>query len=249
MSSFSDGTCVYTIRPGDSLWMIAQRFQTTVQAIMLANPSLSENYLRVGQIIYMPQGCRPPMPSGPQCEGISTFEQMLSNHMRLLWEQHVYWTRMLMLSIAFNLPDVEFVAARLLRNPKDFEAALRPFYGEDVAAKFATLFTDHLTIAAELVNAAKAGDSAAAADAERRWYANADQIANFLGRINPYWSAREWQKMLYDHLTMTKTEAVDILTQKYANSINTFEQIEQQALMMADVMTHGTTKQFPQQFR
>lgn len=137
----------------------------------------------------------------------------------------------------------------LLRNPKDFEVALRPLYGEDIAVKFAELFTSHLTIAAELVKAAKEGDSAAAADAERRWYANADQISAFLGSINPYWSAQEWQKMLYDHLAMTKTEAVDILPQKYADSISIFENIEQEALAMADMMIRGIVKQFPQYFR
>lgn len=250
MSSFFEETCAYTIRPGDNLWIIAQRFQTTVQAIMSANPFLSQNNLQIGQIIYLPKGCRPqrkPLP--PRCKGISAAQLTLSNLMRLLWQQHVYWTRMLILSIAFSLPDEDFVAARLLRNPKDFEAALRTYYGNELAARFAALFTDHLTIAAELVKAAKAGDSAAAADAERRWYANSDEIAQFLGAINPYWSAHEWQKMLYDHLTMTKTEAVDILTQKYAISINTFEKIEQEALMMADMMTQGIVKQFPNQFR
>ena len=156
---------------------------------------------------------------------------------------------MVILSMAFGLPDTEFVTNRLLRNPKDFEAALRQYYGGNVAAKFAELFTSHLTIAAELVQAAKAGDSAAATDAEKRWYANADQIAAFLGSINPYWSAQEWQKMLYDHLAMTKDEAVDILTQKYADSINMFENIERQALDMADMMTQGIVKQFPQYFR
>ena len=243
------GTCSYTIRTGDSLWKIAQRFLTTTQAIMMVNPTLDENNLRIGQIIYIPQKCNacsiPPHPLG---NGISKAEQTLNNHMRLLWEQHVYWTRLFILGTAFDLPDMEFVANRLLRNPKDFEAALKPFYGEDSAAKFAKLFTSHLTIAAELVKAAKAGDSAVAADAEKRWFANADEIAAFFGEINPNWSERDWRKMMYDHLTMTKAEAVYILTQKYEDGITAFDNIEQQALMMADVMTQGIVKQFPQYF-
>ena len=217
---------------------------------MSANPMLNENNLRIGQVICIPKKCRTQhMPSQSITECISKTQLTLSNHMRLLWSQHVYWTRLFILSTAFELPDVEYVTNRLLRNPKDFEAAMKPFYGERIAAKFAELLTSHLTIAAELVMAAKAGDNAAAADAERRWYANADEIAAFLSSINPYWSAQEWRKMLYDHLAMTKTEAVDILTQKYENSINTFEQIEQQALTMADVMTQGLVKQFPQLFK
>ena len=245
MSTCPVGTCPYTVRSGDSLWLIAQRFHTTTQAILSANPLLTEYNLRIGQAICIPQERRPTrVPARPLSKSISKAQQTLSNHMRLLWEQHVYWTRMVIVSMAFGLPDTEVVTNRLLRNSKDFEAALRPFYGANLAAKFAELFTDHLVIAAELVQAAKAGDSAAAADAERRWYANADQIAAFLGSINPYWSAQEWRKMLYDHLAMTKEVAVDILTQRYAESINVFENIEQQALAMADMMTQGIVKQF-----
>lgn len=244
------GTSPYTIQSGDSLSLIAQRFHTTVQAIASANPLLDQNNLRVGQTICIPNGYSiPQMPAHSSIRSISPKEQALSNQMRLLWEQHVYWTRMFILSVAFGLPDTEAVTARLLRNPKDFEAALRPLYGEATAAKFAKLFTEHLTIAAELVKAAKAGNSAAAADAEKRWYANADQIAAFLASINPFWSAQEWRKMLYDHLAMTKTEAVDILTGKYTDSIGVFEKIEKEALMMADEMTAGIVKQFPQNFK
>ncbi len=238
----------YTIKSGDSLWLIAQRFHTTIQEIASANSGLDVNNLYIGQMICIPQRYGQ-TPAQSMTMGISKAEQTLSNHMRLLWEQHVYWTRMVILSIAFGLPDTEFVTNRLLRNPKDFETALRTFYGENIAAKFAGLFTSHLTIAAELVKAAKANYTAAAADAEKRWYANADQIAAFLGSINPYWSAQDWQKMLYDHLAMTKAEAVDILTQKYSDSISMFEIIEREALAMADMMTQGIVKQFPQYFR
>jgi hypothetical protein len=169
----------------------------------------------------------------------------LNNHLRMLWEQHVFWTRLTILSIVFNLPDVDFVTNRLLRNPKDFKAALKLFYGDRIASRFADLFTSHLVIAAELVRAAKAGDNAAAADAEKRWYANADEIAAFLAGINPYWSERDWKAMLHKHLAMTKSEAVDMLTGKYAESISVFDQIEKQALEMADVMTNGIVRQFP----
>ena len=204
------------------------------------------NNLYIGQIICIPQEYAA-VPGQPSPAG-SRAEETLSNHMRLLWEQHVYWTRMVILSIAFGLPDADSVTSRLLHNPKDFEAVFKTFYGEEIAAKFAELFTNHLTIAAELVKAAKDNNSAAAADAEKRWYANADQIAAFLSSINPYWSAQEWQKMLYDHLAMTKAEAVDILTQKYSDSIAMFENIEREALTMADIMTMGIVRQFPRNF-
>jgi hypothetical protein len=173
----------------------------------------------------------------------------LNNMLRLLWEQHVWWTRSFIISVAFSLPDLNFVTARLLRNPRDFQAALEPLYGPGIAAEFARLFTEHLTIAAELVQAAKAGDTARAADAERRWYINADQIASFLARINPFWSEEEWRAMLHEHLAITKDEAVAILSGNFERGIQIFDQVELQALETADLMTEGIVRQFPRRFR
>jgi hypothetical protein len=175
---------------------------------------------------------------------ISETQAGLNNYLRLLWEQHVIWTRLTILSIVFGLPDVDLVTKRLLRNPKDFATVLKPLYGEQAATRFDNLFTSHLVIAAELVKAAKAGDNRAAADAEKRWYANADEIAAFLASINPYWSEQEWKAMLHQHLALTKTEAVNMLTGKYAEGVTIFDQIEKQALEMADVMTYGIINQF-----
>jgi hypothetical protein len=163
----------------------------------------------------------------------------------MLWEQHVTWTRLTIISIVEGLQDVDVVTARLLRNPKDFARMLEPFYGQRTASMFADLFTSHLVIAAELVTAAKAGESQAAADAERRWYVNADQIAEFLGTINPHWSQAEWRSMLHEHLALTKSEAVDVITKDFAAGVEVYDKIERQALAMADVMTQGIVRQFP----
>jgi hypothetical protein len=189
-----------------------------------------------------------PLPSpDPVC--ISMAQLQLSNLMRMLWEQHIVWTAFTIKAIAEDSPYTDLVVKRLLRNPKDFEAALRPIYGSEKAAMFADLLTKHLEIAAEVVKAAKAGNTAAANDAEKRWYANADEIAAFLASINPYWSMEEWRQMLYEHLRLTKTEAVLWLTKDYARAISILDDIEKQALGMADMMTEGIIRQFPNTFR
>lgn len=250
MYSCPTGAHSYKIQPGDSLWLIAQHYHTTIQEIAAENSDLDMNNLPIGQSIRIPERYSNYLRSA-QClpAGINNAGETLSNHMRLLWEQHVYWTRMVISSMIFDLPDRELVTERLLRNAKDAEASLRPFYGEAAAARFAELLTGHLTIAAELVQAAKDNNITAAADAEKRWYENADQIAVFLNSINPYWSTQEWQSLLYNHLAMTKEEAVYFLTGNYADSISVFEDIEQEALEMADMMTQGIIRQFPQYFR
>lgn len=181
----------------------------------------------------------------PAFNCISVSAVNLMNDFRMLWEQHVAWTRMTIISIVFDLPDEGFVVKRLLRNPLDFAHALRPFYGDVIASRFGQLLTEHLTIAAELVKAAKAGDSQKAEDAERRWYKNANDIAALLGRINPYWSEEIWRNMLHEHLRLVKAEAVYMLNKNYEKSIDAYGKNEIQALEIADIMSKGIINQFP----
>lgn len=180
---------------------------------------------------------------------ISEQEDWLKSSMRLVWEQHVYWTRLTIISIVFNLPDVNFTTARLLQNATDMGNLLRPFYGNNIAEKYSNLIRDHLVIAAELVKSAKANDQNAATDAERRWYENGAEISEFLSTINPYISKREFQRMFFEHLALTKMEAVFILQNDFRASIATFDKIELEALQMADTITIAIVKQFPNAFQ
>jgi hypothetical protein len=166
------------------------------------------------------------------------------NLMRVLWEQHGVWTRSAINAIVRDLPETDLILKRLLRNPKDFETALRPFYGDELASEFNRLLTEHLTVAADLVKASKAGDERKAAEAERKWYRNADDIAAFLGSINPYWSEEEWRRMLYEHLGLVKKEAVTLLNNDYQANIDVYDMIEVQALEMADTLSRGIISQF-----
>ena len=168
----------------------------------------------------------------------------LNNIFRNLWEQHIMWTRSFIISTVSNLGDLQPVTKRLLQNPADFASELRQFYGDDKAKRFAKLLTDHLLIAAKLVNDAKAGDKGAVEEDRRKWYQNADEITDFLASINPNWSKQEWQNMLYSHLKMTESEATYRLTSQYASDVAIYDSIQNEALKMADYMVNGIKKQF-----
>lgn len=73
-------------------------------------------------------------------------EVRLLEQMNLVWEQHIMWTRMLLISIAENLKDLESTETRLLKNPKDIADVFRPYYGNAVASEIQKLLTEHLAI-------------------------------------------------------------------------------------------------------
>lgn len=184
-----------------------------------------------------------------QTSAIGDKRVSLQNDWRKLWEDHVTWTRLVIIDIADNLGSLDNDTKRLVKNYDDMENGLKEFYGKEKAEKVGDLLKDHLVIAAELVKAAKAGESAKAKDKEVEWFKNADDIAAALNEINPSnWLTAVVKDMLYGHLKLTKEEAVARITKSYDSDIAAYDKIHFQALMMADAFSSGIIKQFPGKF-
>jgi hypothetical protein len=181
--------------------------------------------------------------------GITGKELALRNDMRKLWEDHVTWTRLAVISITTGTADTDATVARLLRNQTDIGNAVKPFYGRAAGAELTRLLREHITIAAALITAAKAGDQPAVAAAQTRWEANADQIARFLSRANPHWKLGPMRSMLRDHLRLTTREVVARLQSNWTADVAAYDEIHRQALHMADMLSAGIVAQFPKRFR
>lgn len=171
------------------------------------------------------------------------------DEMRRLWEDHVTWTRLAIISLTGDTPDTEASVGRLLQNQTDIGDAIEPFYGEAAGQELTRLLRDHILIAADLIAAARAGDQPAIADAQSRWTANADEIAAFLASANPRsWDLDEMKTMLHEHLRLTANEAIARIQGDWAADVAAYDQIHLQALGMADMLSNGIVKQFPARF-
>jgi hypothetical protein len=173
----------------------------------------------------------------------------LRTAMRKLWTEHVVWTRVYVMEAVAGSPGVDASAKRLLRNQQELGEAIVPYYGKEAGRQLASLLTDHITIATEVVDAAKAGADAKLKDADRRWHDNAAEIAGFLAGANPHWDRDEVTSMMNDHLRLTTNEAVNRLQKRWADDVANYDQIFEQAMHMADGLTDGIVKQFPDKFR
>lgn len=174
----------------------------------------------------------------------------LRNAMRMLWEEHIVYTRNFIISTLAGLEDAGPVAERLLRNQDDIGNAIKPVYGEEAGKKLAALLRDHILIAADIVNAAKAGDNDKLGKGQERWRKNADEIAVFLGGANPKnWPVPTLKDLLYKHLDYTTAEVVSRLKKDWAGDIKAYDQGHAHMLMFADALTDGILAQFPDKFR
>jgi hypothetical protein len=165
-----------------------------------------------------------------------------------LWVEHVLWTRQYVVAAAGDHPDASFAADRLMKNQEDIGNAIKQFYGEQAGNQLTSQLKDHILIAVDLLEAAKAGNSTAVEEIERKWYSNANEIATFLSGANPNWTKEDMLNMLNEHLSLTKTEAVARLTGDYATDVTTFDALYQHAVSMADEFTVGIVNQFPERF-
>jgi hypothetical protein len=181
---------------------------------------------------------------------VSLEELAFRNDMRRLWEDHVTWTRLAIISLTTDAPDTEETVGRLLRNQTDIGNAIKPFYGEAAGQELTRLLRDHILIAADLIAAARAADEAALGEAQARWTANADEIAAFLASANPReWTVDELKAMLAEHLRLTTNEAVARLQGDWHADVAAYDAIHVHALEMADLLSTGIVAQFPRRFR
>jgi hypothetical protein len=173
----------------------------------------------------------------------------LRTGMDKLWEDHITWTRMVIVDFAANLPDLKTAEARLLRNQADIGNAIKPYYGAAAGKKLTSLLRTHILEAVPVLVAAKEGDKAGLTKALAAWYANGDQIARFLSSANPHaWPLPMMRTMMKQHLALTTKEAVARLTGNWTADVRAYDQVHAEILSMSHMLSNGIVRQFPRRF-
>ena len=181
---------------------------------------------------------------------VSGAELALRQEMRRLWEDHVTWTRLTIISLTTDSRDTDATVGRLLRNQTDLGNAVKPFYGAVAGRQLTALLREHILIAADVIAAAKKGDAAALASQQARWNRNADEIAVFLSRANPKsWKPAGMKSMMRAHLGLTTAEVVARLRRDWAADVRAYDRTHRQILHMADMLSDGIVAQFPDRFQ
>jgi hypothetical protein len=169
--------------------------------------------------------------------------------LRTLWEDHVAWTRLAIISLETGTPDTDATVARLLRNQSDIGNAIKPYYGNAAGKALTKQLRAHIAIAADVIAAAKAGDQPKLVEAQTRWDKNADEVAAVLNSVNPrYWKLAAMKAEMHMHLKLTTEEAVARLQGNWNADVAAYDKVVQHILHMSDMLADGIVKQFPARF-
>jgi hypothetical protein len=179
----------------------------------------------------------------------STAAADLRASMRKMWTDHTVWTRDYIVAAVDDRLDAQAAANRLMKNQDDIGAAVAGYYGAAAGQQLTALLKQHISIAVDLIKAAKAGDKAAQKQADDRWQANAVDIATFLSEANPNWPKDMLVEMMKTHLSTTTAEVVARLTHDWDADVKAYDAVYSHILMMADALSDGIVKQFPDKFK
>ena len=147
-----------------------------------------------------------------------------------------------------GLKDKDKVLSRLLKNQEDIGNVIKPYYGEEAGNKLTALLKEHILIAGKIVDATKKNKQDDLKKYNAQWYKNADDIAKFLSSANPNWTEQELKDLLYTHLQLL-TEMIQARVKKdWDADIAAFDKGEDHIITLADALTEGIIRQFPNQF-
>ena len=172
----------------------------------------------------------------------------LKQDMRKLWTDHVVWTRDYIIAAVGDQPDAQAAANRLMKNQEDIGQAVATYYGSAAGQQLTSLLKEHISIAVDLIKAAKGGDKAAHQQADTMWHQNATQIADFLSKANPNWPRATLVDLMNKHLSTTTDEVVARLTKNWDADVKAFDAVYEHILHMSDALAEGIVKQFPDKF-
>jgi len=184
----------------------------------------------------------------PDAKSAENKQCALREAMRKLWTDHVVWTRDYIVAAVAGAPDAQAASVRLLKNQEDIGNAVAGYYGAAAGSKLTALLKQHILIAVDLINAAKANDQAKFNDINSKWKQNGQEIADFLSAANPNWPQAAMREMMSKHLTTTTAEVTARLNKKYDEDVQDYDAVYAHILMMADALSDGIIKQFPNKF-
>ena len=175
--------------------------------------------------------------------------QNLNATMRQLWTDHMQWTYATVDAFYHNPAGLQANLDRLLQNQKDIGAAIVSYYGQAAGDTLTALLTTHIAQAPPVLQAAKDNNQAALDAALANWYANAEDIADFLAAANPQnWEQTHMREEMKGHITQTTAYAVDLLQQDYSKAITDYGTAFNHMMHLADHLSEGIAKQFPEKF-
>lgn len=170
-------------------------------------------------------------------------QSRLIGELRELYRAFFYWLTSYIADNVCDFGNEPYLAQRVLNNILDITNVLRRYYGND-AGIYRQLLENQFYLTGLFINNLNIGDIVWIDVSRKELYQNADDIAQFLAGLNPYWSKDRWLDYIYGYINFVEVEETERLRGLCDVDIATQEEIREQSNAIADYMAQGLIRQF-----
>jgi len=169
--------------------------------------------------------------------------------LRDLWLGHIFWVR----AVSAGMIDKNDAATKVaeqkaVANAQLIAATIEPFYGAAAKDSFFKLLAGHYGAVKAYLVATVAGDATAQGTATQSLTANAEEIATFLSKANPYLPKDAVLGLLLAHGGHHIQQIQQLKDHKYEAEAQTWEEMKTHVYQIADATADALAKQFAKKF-
>ncbi len=169
--------------------------------------------------------------------------------LRDLWLDHIFWVRNVSVAaIDKNGSATKAAEQQAVANAQAIAASIEPFYGAGAKDSFFKLLAGHYGAVKAYLVATVAGDAPAQSTATQALASNAEEIATFLSKANPYLPKDAVQSLLLAHGGHHVQQIQQLKDRKYEAEAQTWEEMKMHVYQIADATADALAKQFAKRF-
>jgi hypothetical protein len=169
--------------------------------------------------------------------------------LRDLWIGHIFWVREVSIATIEKRDDAAKIAEQqAVTNARSIAATIEPFYGAAAKDTFFKLLAGHYAAVKAYLVATVANAAAKQGTATQSLTSNAEEIASFLSKANPYLPKDSVNGLLLAHGSHHIQQIQELKDRKYEAEAHTWEEMKIHIYQIADATADALAKQFADKF-
>lgn len=202
---------------------------------------------RLSKLIFKPESQTRAEPI--KSNNIVTNLDILDKVLIKCWYEHAIWTREYVIAVLNNFDYKDRTAEKLLQNQDDIGNVFRKYYGINIGNTITSLLKEHVLVLVAILSAVKNRNDNDVSDLMKKWYKNADKLADELNSINPLFSKSEAHKMVESHLKFVTEYMLAYYNHNWSNDMDAYQKDLDHLLILAQVISRNIKIQFTNEIK